>query len=1387
MGSINNGFLLLFLIVISAKSIYAEEESCYGAGSIATSVIISVILTLLIVGVVFIWWKRRKVTNHLILETDPEKGKGEYAFDNPGFRDPGLTPTGKVLEKTTPKLENKKWNHWPSAFSGLTMKSEKKRTLDDSALEGKEIKVVALRSHDFTGLGFNICGNMKDGIYIKDVLHRGPASESGKLNTGDRINSVTISFEHMVYEDALTILSYASPYEVIIEAKGGKFICGSSSKSGHPTHPIYKSSSSTDLLQIEKSAKRKLYDDGLVKNSLTNLHKSFTQLPTVEKKETPSPRTSQNNKQSNTFNSEQLKNQLEKRILTDHENQLRNQPEKIEAETQKTDNSKYQKFGVKVLPFEQQKSPKIAEQNDNNTNIEKSNGIDEVNKIVQPPQAKKREKKCEEQLLNRENELNSSGIKRDINGIPQEIPAHMLNAAEVAKRNRKSSDQTTTPEDEAKSPKKSKGKAPAPPGSMEQIDKLDEIEIDVQVPKTFTQEENLQINKENEIISIKSNDYVSDSDEETDNQSSVNTIELNSSDITIHLGENEEKQNRKTASTGDLSRFKKCRETSSGTLERAQSLDITDTGSGISTLKRKAGRIEDTFDMQSDEDIFGKAMISKEPRLSLILDGLNTFQRNRLKKSTEWGNLEDAILRSNQDNSSLSDDTASETVEFNFDDKNPTLNAVVNKINEIKKESANLDIIKAVEGDIQEVPDDIPKNKIWPSDKEKIVEIEVVPIIKPKPKSPPPPRFIPKPNNNMSDIQNEIWPKELNSAKYAEDTPPHKIINTNIQQVDTEDEKNSYLNNSLSLENTALNNTDEIKPSAISETKTLESTAEDIQILDEAKHKRQQIPNNSAPQNLPPESTLEEEIFDHIKKNNKVVVPDEPEDLLEDTQPPMELLVNVPDYGNHPETGEICTSYCIEREKQHKNNIQETESFIFSEKNNACPNSIPYINQSISDDIKVSMHSLGNSEKAQSDDAKSFESLKQKSNISNVTINNIQNENGSSSFHSLEFSVNEPHGDINLSDNNELYTTAISKSIKMERDPTAITISTPDLIKNVTITEAINTLNNEMSELDNKYSALNEKRTFKVNTSLSNGNALNILDNSSSNYRNEIESSETPVSKNHSSLTYITEIHVTPNNVSNNVSEIEIVPSFKTDVKQNTNLDNDFENYIKKFEGMNEKNNDLEKKKKETIIPIEENIKAEKEMHKIQEIVQEQLKKLPEMKFTTSSYESPSRIPEKRHSQIELLRSNFEKSPPKSAKPEVAPKSRIPIATTMKTPPMSPERRDSRNMEMDNEKEILELMSSSIHSTPMSSLKYQKPLNKNVTVTSIKNNSKIPSGLPVLASSRPPVAPRKVDYENDSQVQVSQNHNISSFKQWVFDPVESVTNISVTSGKTDQK
>jgi hypothetical protein len=43
---------------------------------------------------------------------------------------------------------------------------------------------VWLTSQDFIGLGFNIAGSMRDGIFVSQVHNRGPAKESGKFQVG---------------------------------------------------------------------------------------------------------------------------------------------------------------------------------------------------------------------------------------------------------------------------------------------------------------------------------------------------------------------------------------------------------------------------------------------------------------------------------------------------------------------------------------------------------------------------------------------------------------------------------------------------------------------------------------------------------------------------------------------------------------------------------------------------------------------------------------------------------------------------------------------------------------------------------------------------------------------------------------------------------------------------------------------------------------------------------------------------------------------------------------------------------------------------------------------------------------------------------------------------
>ncbi|RCN49688.1 hypothetical protein ANCCAN_04144 [Ancylostoma caninum] len=76
---------------------------------------------------------------------------------------------------------------------------------------------VLLKSEDAAGFGMTIQGNMNEGIYVKEVVPMGAADQTGNILPGDRIKTLSICFDNMVYEDALTLLSYASPYRVKFE------------------------------------------------------------------------------------------------------------------------------------------------------------------------------------------------------------------------------------------------------------------------------------------------------------------------------------------------------------------------------------------------------------------------------------------------------------------------------------------------------------------------------------------------------------------------------------------------------------------------------------------------------------------------------------------------------------------------------------------------------------------------------------------------------------------------------------------------------------------------------------------------------------------------------------------------------------------------------------------------------------------------------------------------------------------------------------------------------------------------------------------------------------------------------------------------------------------
>ncbi|EFO98301.1 hypothetical protein CRE_21574 [Caenorhabditis remanei] len=110
---------------------------------------------------------------------------------------------------------------------------------------------VQLRGADIGGLGFNIQGNMNEGIFVKEIISKGIAEQCGNILVGDKIKSLTINFENMVYEDAVTLLSYSSPYKVKLELERKLADNVSASESDDEKemryHPLFRSNTLTHV------------------------------------------------------------------------------------------------------------------------------------------------------------------------------------------------------------------------------------------------------------------------------------------------------------------------------------------------------------------------------------------------------------------------------------------------------------------------------------------------------------------------------------------------------------------------------------------------------------------------------------------------------------------------------------------------------------------------------------------------------------------------------------------------------------------------------------------------------------------------------------------------------------------------------------------------------------------------------------------------------------------------------------------------------------------------------------------------------------------------------------------------------------------------------------
>ncbi|XP_067682130.1 periaxin-like [Haliotis asinina] len=257
------------------------------AGIVVGSVFGTLAVVALILGVVaFLLWRRNKVFKSGPKKTRKVNSSGlsedraspeHDGHVNPAFNDNqpdisaaeagfgGYVQCGEYAPNTdrnkSPVSKDDKRKTWTSLphqdLPELLQRHGSCGSLDDNYLNSMDPEVISvwLQSQDFIGLGFNISGNMRDGIFVSHVHNRGPAIESGKVKVGDHIKSVTISFESMVYEDALTILSYASPYPVKVSLMKEKVMVNDrrlSDSNENLSHPLYRSQSLDALQRIGK-------------------------------------------------------------------------------------------------------------------------------------------------------------------------------------------------------------------------------------------------------------------------------------------------------------------------------------------------------------------------------------------------------------------------------------------------------------------------------------------------------------------------------------------------------------------------------------------------------------------------------------------------------------------------------------------------------------------------------------------------------------------------------------------------------------------------------------------------------------------------------------------------------------------------------------------------------------------------------------------------------------------------------------------------------------------------------------------------------------------------------------------------------------------------------
>uniref|UniRef100_A0A1I7T674 PDZ domain-containing protein n=1 Tax=Caenorhabditis tropicalis TaxID=1561998 RepID=A0A1I7T674_9PELO len=231
--------LLILAVLIStvvADDTCLSRGQLFGVifGSVAAAFLISATLAMIL----YVWYRR----SGTIRETDE---KSAYANDACDVEDKGCDAPKSINKDKMTMIDSFKLKR--KVEDAGTQKAYSMEFLNE--VEGKV--GVQLRGEDIGGLGFNIQGNMNEGIFVKEIISKGIAEQCGNILVGDKIKSLTINFENMVYEDAVTLLSYSSPYKVKLELERKLSDNASTSESDDEKemryHPLFRSNTLTHV------------------------------------------------------------------------------------------------------------------------------------------------------------------------------------------------------------------------------------------------------------------------------------------------------------------------------------------------------------------------------------------------------------------------------------------------------------------------------------------------------------------------------------------------------------------------------------------------------------------------------------------------------------------------------------------------------------------------------------------------------------------------------------------------------------------------------------------------------------------------------------------------------------------------------------------------------------------------------------------------------------------------------------------------------------------------------------------------------------------------------------------------------------------------------------